>query len=40
MYKIPRFDIKGKEILKTQEKYFVGDPSLIYAVMGYRERMI
>ncbi len=40
VYKIPRFDIKGKEILKTQEKYFVGDPSLIYAVMGYRERMI
>ncbi len=40
IYKIPRFDIKGKEILKTQEKYFVGDPSLIYSVMGYRERMI
>lgn len=40
LYKIPRYDIKGKEILKTQEKYFVGDPSLIYAVMGYKDRMI
>ena len=40
IYKIPRYDIKGKEILKTQEKYFVGDPSLIYAVMGYKDRLI
>jgi predicted AAA+ superfamily ATPase len=40
IYRIPRYDIKGKEILKTQEKYFVGDPSLIYAVMGYKDRLI
>lgn len=40
IYKIPRYDIKGKEILKTREKYFVGDPSLIYAVMGYKNRLI
>ena len=40
IYKIPRYDIKAKEILKTQEKYFVGDPSLIYAVMGYKDRLI
>ncbi|MEA1877943.1 MAG: ATP-binding protein [Bacteroidota bacterium] len=38
--RIPRYDIKGKEILKTQEKYFVGDQSLIYAVLGYRDRLI
>lgn len=40
VYRIPRYDLKGKEILKTQEKFFVSDTSLIYAVMGYRDRMI
>lgn len=40
IHPIPRYDIKGKEILKTQEKYFVGDPSLIYGVMGYKDRLI
>lgn len=38
--RIPRYDIKGKEILQTNEKYFVSDLSLIYAVMGYRDRLI
>jgi predicted AAA+ superfamily ATPase len=38
--KIPRFDIKGKEILKTQEKYFAGDHSLVYSIMGYKDRFI
>ena len=32
--------MKGKEILKTQEKYFVGDHGIIYAMMGYRDRLI
>lgn len=40
LYKVPRYDLKGKEILKTQEKFYVSDTSLIYAVMGYRDRMI
>jgi len=40
VYRIPRYDIKGKEILKTFEKYFVADQSLLYAVMGYKERLI
>lgn len=39
-YRIPRYDVKGKELLKTQEKFFVSDPSIIYSVMGYRDRMI
>ena len=38
--RIPRYDIKGKEILQTNEKYFVSDLSLIYSVMGYRDRLI
>ena len=40
LYRVSRFDIKGKEILKTQEKFFVSDLSLLYAMMGYRDRMI
>lgn len=40
LYRVPRYDIKGKEILKTQEKFYAGDVSLIYANMGYRDRMI
>lgn len=38
--RIPRYDIKGKEILKTYEKYYVGDQAIIYAVMGYKDRLI
>lgn len=40
LYRVPRYDIKGKEILKTQEKFYVSDISIIYATMGYRDRMI
>jgi predicted AAA+ superfamily ATPase len=40
IYRIPRYDIKGKEILKTNEKYFVGDQALLYAVMGFKDRLI
>jgi uncharacterized protein len=40
IYRIPRYDIKGREILKTNEKYFVGDQSLLYAVMGFKDRLI
>ncbi len=38
--KVPRYDVKGKEILQTNEKFFLGDPSLKYAVMGYKDRDI
>jgi len=40
LYRVPRYDLKGKEILKTQEKFYVSDISLIYATMGNRDRMI
>jgi len=40
IYRIQRYDIKGKEILKTNEKYFTGDQSMIYAVMGVKDRHI
>ena len=40
LQRVPRYDIKGRELLQTNEKYFVSDLSLIYAVMGYKDRMI
>ncbi len=40
LYRVPRYDIKGKEILKTQEKFYLGDISLLYATMGYKDRQI
>lgn len=36
MYKVPRFDIKGRRLLETQEKYYISDLGLRHAVMGYR----
>ena len=30
-----RYDLQGKEILKTQEKFYVADPALRYSVLGY-----
>ncbi len=40
IHRIQRYNIKGKEILKTNEKYFVGDHSLLYALMGFKGRLI
>lgn len=40
IFRIPRYDVKGKEILKTQEKYFVGDQAFLHAVSGFRQRYI
>jgi len=40
IHKVPRFDIKGKRLLETQEKYFVSDLGLRHATMGYRDNDI
>jgi predicted AAA+ superfamily ATPase len=40
LYRVPRYDIKGKEILKTQEKFYLSDIGLFYAAMGYKDRAI
>ncbi len=40
LYRTPRYDLKGKEILKTQEKYYLSDIGLFYATMGYKDEMI
>ena len=40
IYRVPRFDIRGKDILQTNEKYFLGDHGLLYALSGYSEHNI
>lgn len=40
LHRISRYDIKGKEVLQTNEKYYVSDVSLIYSVLGFRDRYI
>jgi hypothetical protein len=40
LYRVPRYDIKGKEILKTQEKFYLSDVALLYATLGHKDRLI
>ena len=40
IHKAVRFDIKGKRVLETQEKYYLSDLGLRHAVMGYRDNDI
>lgn len=40
IHKVARFDIKGKRILETQEKYYLSDLGMRHAVMGYRDNDI
>lgn len=35
LHRCNRYDIKGKEILKTQEKFYLSDTALRYCVLGY-----
>jgi predicted AAA+ superfamily ATPase len=40
LHRVSRYDIKGKELLKTQEKFYMGDVSLLYATMGFKDRIL
>ena len=35
LHRCSRYDLQGKEILKTQEKFYLADTSLRYSVLGY-----
>jgi len=40
IHKATRFDIKGKKFLETQEKYYLSDLGIRYAVIGYKSQDI
>lgn len=35
LYRCSRYDIQGKELLKTQEKFYLADTALRYSVLGF-----
>ncbi len=37
VYKAPRYDIKGKELLKTLEKYYIVDIGIRNSILGFRD---
>lgn len=40
LHRCSRFDIQGKELLKTQEKFYLADSSFKYSVLGYDDRSV
>lgn len=37
IYRVPRYDIKGKELLKTLEKYYIVDTGIRNVILGFRD---
>ena len=40
IYRCQRYDLQGKSVLKTQEKFYLGDASLKYCIMGFNPKSI
>lgn len=40
IYRAQRYDLQGKSVLKTQEKFYLADPSLKYCIMGYNPKSV
>jgi len=38
--KVRRYDLRGKKIINSEDKYYVSDVSLIYALIGFKGTMI
>lgn len=40
IYRCSRYDLQGKSVLKTQEKFYLADSSLKYSIMGFNPKSI
>ena len=40
LHRCSRYDVQGKELLKTQEKFYLADSSFKYSVLGYRDESV
>lgn len=40
IYRCSRYDLQGKSVLKTQEKFYLADASLKYSIMGFNPKFI
>ena len=40
VYRCQRYDLQGKSVLKTQEKFYLADTSLKYCIMGFNPKSI
>lgn len=40
LYKVQRYDIRGKKILETMEKYYFADQGLLFFLHGYKDSYI
>lgn len=40
LHRCSRYDIQGKELLKTQEKFYLADTALRYSVLGYKSTSV
>ena len=40
IYRCRRYDLQGKSVLKTQEKFYLADQSLKYCIMGFNPKSI
>ena len=40
IYRCPRYDLQGKSVLKTQEKFYLADASLKYCIMGFNPKSV
>ena len=40
IYRCQRYDLKGKSVLKTQEKFYLADASLKYCMMGFQPESV
>ncbi|MDO4287811.1 MAG: ATP-binding protein [Eubacterium sp.] len=40
IYRCQRYDLQGKSVLKTQEKFYLADPALKYCILGFNPKSI